>query len=126
MNAVSVLIDVEIDFFLGFLYIWSEKMPYCAVPECTNGTSGRNKSRMGIKHHCFPKEREEAANWWQAIRRDEKLCNVKDPRVCSDHFEDSAYLPAGLTSKFSSLKTLRRGAIPSLNIPASHPQRYVV
>ena len=61
MNAVSVLIDVEIEFFLGFLYIGSENMPYCAVPECTNGTSGRNKSRVGIKHHCFPKEREEAA-----------------------------------------------------------------
>ena len=60
------------------------------------------------------------AKWWQAIRRDEKIRNLKDPRVCSAHFEDSAFVEKATATE---PKTLKPGVVPSIKIPVSHPSR---
>ena len=98
-----------------FMARLTAKMPYCAVPGCTNGTSTSNKTVSQVKFHRLPANRDVAAKWWQAIRREAELNSVKDPRVCSAHF------PPG---SFSSAGRPHPDVIPSLAIPGN-PPKYV-
>ena len=103
-------------------------MPYCAVPGCLNGS--RQGVKPDIKWFCFPKERDRADLWWQKIKRDGRLSDVKDPRVCSEHFvsddfqRDLKYelLYPGSPLPLSKVR-LSDTACPSKNIPSSHPAR---
>ena len=91
-------------------------MPYCAVPGCTNGTSASNSAKGGVSYHRLPSNPDLAAKWWQLIRRDEAVENVRDPRVCSDHFPPRFISKSGRVS---------REALPTLAIP-NNPPRYVI
>ena len=81
---------------------------------------GEIKAQKESVFFCFPKDKEELGKWWQAIRRDEKLCNVKDAHVCSVHFEDAAFAER---ANATQPRILKPGAVPSIKIPSSHPLR---
>ena len=101
-------------------------MPYCAVPRCVNG-SGETTSGSKVKFFCFPKDEQRARLWWLKIKREGNLRDVKDPRVCSDHFENDDYqrdlqfelLNPGTPLPLPKLRLID-SAYPNRNIPATH------
>lgn len=105
-------------------------MPYCAVPECRNGTNFTNRRDSNVSFHRFPSGTR-GEDWWLAIKREGSLSEVKDPRVCSEHFVEGDYerdlkhelLNPGVPKKNPKLLFTTN---PSRNIPSSHPGRYRV
>ena len=105
-------------------------MPYCAVPNCRNGTGKGNIKQAGISYHRFPNDNSLAQAWWLNIKRGGVLTGVKDPRVCSTHFKDDDFKRNLMHELLNpgSIPPIKKDilptAIPSLNIPSSHPSRY--
>ena len=106
-------------------------MPYCAVPGCLNGSGAwGGTGRQEVKWFRFPKDPARSQLWWQQIKRDEKMENVKDPRVCSDHFTEQDYerdlkfelMNPGTPLPLSRSK-LSPTSCPSRKIPSSHPSK---
>ena len=103
---------------------------YCAIPGCLNG-SGDEACKPGIKWFVFPKDKERAGLWWHKIKRDCRLSEVKDPRVCSKHFakedfqRDLKYELMHPDTPMPLLKLkLSESAFPSIQIPACLHSRF--
>ena len=58
----------------------------CAVYSCYSNS----KYNKNITFHGFPKDKELRSKWVQLCRRQDKF-NVDNARICSLHFEESAF-----------------------------------
>ena len=83
-------------------------MVSCAIANCKN--CRRNISKTQIQLHRFPTNPKLRKQWLSACSRKDKI-NVKNARICSEHFTPKDYNP--------NTKRLQKSAIPSLNLPAA-------
>uniref|UniRef100_A0A1Y1K167 THAP-type domain-containing protein n=1 Tax=Photinus pyralis TaxID=7054 RepID=A0A1Y1K167_PHOPY len=95
---------------LDFLLIYCKNMPHCSVLECSNNTKN---SGSFYSYFSFPSDPEIRVKWLRAIGRDINYLIVHE-RVCSEHFTKDVIIKEG------SKRLLKKGAIPSLNIPLPH------
>lgn len=93
-------------------------MVCCAIAGCSNHT--RNQNKLSFKFHSFPKDNETRKKWVHACRRADSF-SVDTARICSVHFESSAYA-RDLKSELLNLppkQVLKQDAVPTLNLSAS-------
>ena len=102
-------------------------MPYCAVPHCKNRTGKGNVRQNDVSFHRFPKDDSLAQVWWETIKRGGLLSDIKDPRLCSDHFTDGDYQETieSIPGPHPVKTKLVPAAIPSRNIRSNRPPRLV-
>ncbi|KAJ6641509.1 hypothetical protein Bhyg_06448 [Pseudolycoriella hygida] len=89
-------------------------MKHCCVPKCK---SKWTKNAVNKKYHMFPKEENLRKLWIQAlgVKREPKYYTA----VCSDHFKVSDYT---ITQYGEFPGPLRRGTVPSRNLPNSNAE----
>lgn len=94
-------------------------MPSCAVRSCANF---RVKGKSNFHYFRFPKDKETQNRWIQLCGRKDHI-NPQTQRVCSKHFEQSAFQR---NMKYELLgipvppncKAFKPGAVPSLHLPS--------
>ncbi|XP_022125602.1 uncharacterized protein LOC111000465 [Pieris rapae] len=91
-------------------------MPYyCTVPRCTS-MAGKAKN---VSFHQFPRDEELAKLWNRVLKRGKPY--TKYSKVCSLHFKPEDYTITSAQKNRGQWRTLRKDAIPSLNLPSESP-----
>jgi THAP domain len=98
-------------------------MPYtCAVAECRNTEKTKRVRGSSLILHSFPVSRPDICKIWTTrCKRKEKI-NIKNARICSDHFEDQSYV-RDLQHELLGLPSRRKLAPDA--IPTLFPQRII-
>lgn len=89
-------------------------MPVCAVPTCATTHRAVDKTL-----YRFPKNAKYARIWVRCCMKKDSF-NTKNAFICSSHFADEAYQRdiSHDVLGYSSKKTLRKDAIPTLQLPS--------
>ena len=100
-------------------------MATCSVDGCRS--SQRLKENQNVKFHHFPKDKEVQEKWIELCNRKTPV-NIKNARVCSLHFEPSAYKRQLMYELLNQPVPARRcvlrdDAVPTLNIPTLKGKR---
>jgi THAP domain len=98
-------------------------MVICAVFGCNNRTRKRDSGSAGrhISFLTFPKDENLCSIWVQFCKRSDKF-NVKNSRVCSEHFEEDVFhwnlqhKLLGYSPKRS--RKVKPGCVPTLKSPS--------
>ncbi|CAG9131856.1 unnamed protein product [Plutella xylostella] len=91
-------------------------MPYyCTVPRCTS-MAGKAKN---VSFHQFPRDEELARLWNDILKRGKPY--TKYSKVCSLHFKPEDYTITSVGRNKGQWRTLRKDAIPSMNLPLETP-----
>lgn len=104
-------------------------MVNCAVYGCFNISSCKSKHyKANVCFYSFPKDTESCNKWIKFCSRDGQI-NVKNARICSEHFETKdrhwnlQHQVLGYSPTLS--RKVRPGAVPSLNPPEKSVKRQV-